>query len=70
MVPTVVGGPFLIRGIIRVAPRYHLTNNDPSSAFISLARTFFILVHSMWMVPLSGGVLWGVFFGFFNGSLK
>ena len=62
--------PISSRGIIRAAPRLHLTNYAPSYSSIALVRTFFFVVHSTWISPLSVGGVLGGFFLFDNGSLK
>ena len=49
---------------VRVAaPLWQLTKRDPSTAFIALARTFLVVVHSTLTGPLSGGYLGGDFLG-------
>ena len=58
------------RGILRAASCLQFKNNAPSYAYIALARTFFIVVHSMCKGLLSGGGLWGGFFGSDDGSLR
>ena len=61
-VTTGVGGcwwPIYSREILGVAPHCQLTNIAPSSASIALDSTFFIVVYSTWMFPMSGGGLWG-----------